>query len=100
MYLAIPGISLIIYSSINSTSGDIVLGISDVVLITKSKGSIIKLSTTSDSEMTNVSVYQDICSGIRQIQQVSNSTSQLTVSKNMTYGIEELYLIKTFIISQ
>ena len=95
LFILITGLSLVSFYFINSTSGDIVLGNTDVVLITKSNDSTVILSTTSDSEMTNISVYHELCSEIGQIQQVSNSSSQLTVSENMTYRIEEVYLIGT-----
>ena len=90
----LPGISLFI-SNINSTSGDVVLRNSDVVLIAKTNSSKIELSTTLDSEMTDIIVNHDLCSEIGQLQQVSKSTSELTVSENMMYSIDEVYLIGT-----
>ena len=83
---------------LNSTSGgtQVVLGNSDVVQITKCiASSTITFLNTLNNEMANVSVHYGPCSEIGLIHQVSNSTSELSVSENMTYGIEEVYLIGT-----
>ena len=91
------GLTIIVNGTEDSTSGtNVMLGNSDVVLVTQSNSSTrIEISSTSIMERTGVDIYQNLCSEIRQLHQVSKDTREVTVFENMTYSIEEVYLIGT-----
>lgn len=91
--ILIISLALGLHYRYNLVDGDALIGNLDVILLSKSKYlAYIELSTTEYE--TNVTLYHEQCSEIEQVREVYNSTIELTVYENLTYPIEELYLVR------
>ena len=86
--------AILLVTSPSIPRGEVMVGNSDMVLISIFDSSIINEVYFSADDAVEVNFYQDICSDIGPFQQLHNSTLQLNISDSMQYQIDEVYLLK------